>query len=126
MVNLAFKIPLAVLILSAIISFMSQTGAINGSHATAQVNTTDDKWKEMLTAQELAEGDGLEAQQDAYTAAGFSLKDFVFGTAYVKGPLDEFAQNQYPYTLATAILQSLIYTIVGIMFIGWVLNRTTT
>jgi hypothetical protein len=126
MVNIAFKLAFAVLFMGAVISFMSQTGAISGAHAVSSMNITEDKWKTMVEPGNVTEGDGLEAQQDAYNAAGFSLKDFVIGAVYVKGPLDDFAQHQYPYTFATTLLQSLIYTVVMVSFIGWILNRTTT
>lgn len=122
--NMAFKLAIGVYIIGVMLSFLNATGAIYTETQAMNVNVSEDKLTDMLDPSSLNEGDQLEVQQEQYQQAGFDLKEFVFGSIYIKGTIDQICHYQYPYTLATTLLQSTLYIITLWFFVSWILNRT--
>lgn len=122
--NLAFKLAIGVYIVGAILAFLNATGAITTDVQAQNLNVSEDKFNEMLDPASLQEGDPLTNQQNQYNQAGFDLKEFIFGSIYIKGTLDQIAHYQFPYTLATTILQTILYSVTLWFFVSWILNRT--
>jgi hypothetical protein len=95
-----------------------------GAQPAVMNEINESKWNTMTDPGAVSEGNPLDNQQEAYQSAGFDIVEWIKGSVYVKGVLDQFCQYQWPYTLFTGILQALIYIITIWGVLSWVLNRT--
>lgn len=122
--NSAFKLALGAYVIGIILAFLNATGAIATDTQTQNLNISEDKFNTMLDPATLAEGDALEVQQEQYQQAGFDFKEFIFGSIYIKGTIDQLVHYQWPYTLATSLFQGILYIVTTWFFISWILNRS--
>jgi hypothetical protein len=122
--NAAFKLALGAYVIGIILAFLNATGTIATDTQVQNLNVSEDKLNTMLDPATLAEGDSLEVQQESYQQAGFDLKEFVFGSIYIKGTIDQLVHYQWPYTLATSLFQGILYIVTTWFFISWILNRS--
>lgn len=125
--NLAVKFALAVLIINAVISFFNATGVILAPNTVNQVDMSQDTWQQMTDPTHDKEGmEILDIAKQGVYGGGLWMFQFVFGFCYLKGIIDPWVMYTWPFTLATAILQGLIYVVVGLGVIQFISNRRTT
>jgi hypothetical protein len=123
MVNAFIKIALAAYLFCGIISIFDAMGMGPGN-TQPEVNVNDTMWYTITDTGELKATNAVNGQTESQTASLNILADFLWNTVYIKGVLDQFCNNQWPYTLFTALAQATIYIITSIGLVSWILNRT--
>jgi hypothetical protein len=123
MVNAFIKIAMAAYLFCGVIAIFNAMGMGPGNTQPA-VNVNDTMWYTITDTGELQSGEAQAGQTDATTNGLNVMGDFIWNTVYIKGTLDQFCNNQWPYTLFTALAQATIYIITSIGLLSWILNRT--
>ena|SRR5208337_3061653 len=123
MVNSALKITAFMIILSGLISAFNAAGAVTPT-STSNYNLDPQQWYN-ITANTTNITD--DTQQNAnlvgYSNGVSAVTDFMIGTVYIKGVLDDWAQGNSIIGLFTTVFQSIIYFIALIGALGWILNK---
>lgn len=123
--NLAVKIAVMVIIINAVISFFNATGVVVLNFSANQIEQDKDVWQQMTDPTSQDSNIVSDIAKQGLYGGGLWMISFVYGFVYLKGLIDPLIMYTWPYTLATFILQGLIYVVVALGVIQFIANRRT-
>ena len=123
MANSALKITLFMIIISGLLSAFNAIGVYT-SASTPQYNLNTQQWYNITSNTTVINTDSAQQSNiDGYSNAATALTDFIIGTVYVKGVIDNFAMGNFVIGVFSTVIQAAIYFLALIGSIAWVLNK---